>query len=201
MSIVISGCASFPVPDAETDLKCISKSEQKNFRQVVLEIKKQSDFEDPSNTWINYANYISYTKNALIDFGCFEDVTISDSTTNSKENGKVYFVVDKVIPQREGFTASVPFLTLITLGIIPSWATINTDVRVVEYKEGIGEVELVKVHHDRTQILSIFLTPVGLYRMIMAPSGLNANEMAQVETNKYLFGEAIKELTKKIRIC
>lgn len=189
--LTITGCASFPVPSSDAVVNCRLVQQQKNNAQVVLEFGKNMGHGAPGS------EYINYSKAALADFKCFEVISVHETKTESKEPGRIYFVVDRYAPGDGTSSFNYSIITLLTLGIVPTWNTINTDLRIIEYKEGVGEVELAKFHHERTQIFSIFVAPVGLYRMIQAPSGVNANEMAQIKTNKYLFGEAIKELIKK----
>ena len=189
--LTITGCASFPVPSSDAILNCSLVQHQKNNDQVVLEFGKNMGHGAPRS------DYINYSKAALADFKCFEVITVHESITESKEADKIYFLIDRYTPEDGLSSFNYGIFSLLTLGIVPTWTTINTDLRIIEYREGVGEVELAKFHHQRTQIFSIFVAPVGLYRMIQAPSGVNANEMAQIKTNKYLFGEAIKELIKK----
>ena len=195
---LITGCASFPVPSLKGGASCNNQLGLKP-KEIVLSLLNPKDvisetgrpdveaYRKPS------AKYLHYNENAILDTSCFKMVQDIEQT---KEKGKIYFELTWYFPNRG---AAHPFLlfSILSLGIIPSWTQITTELRVVEYKEGIGEIELGKFSHDRYQVLSILIAPVGIYRVLTAPSGVTANEMAQINVNKFLYEKAIKDLSQK----
>jgi len=178
---------------------------QNKAKKIVLEfgimkenenISTDSDYSKQAQLFEYNSNFLTYNKDVLKKTNCFADIRVTSDPDLKKEVGVLYFTLNNYFSIDESYL-KFPFLSLITLGIYPMWSKIITDIRVSEYKEGLGEVEILKYSYSRHQVLSIFIAPIGLYRSLVTPRGLNANEADQFETNKYLMNEALSELEKK----
>ncbi len=182
-ALIMSSCASFPILSIQNLASCADKKSHN--RPNFSVIFKQSESYTPYD---KNKKYVEMNSQYLEKTGCF----VIEKTS---ENNKITFEFTNRIVDVE--YRIPPFFSFITLGILPTWAKIITDLRVIKSDSNHPEVEVFSINYEKYSIVSIFLAPVGVYRSIVAPKGLNANEAAQLETNQYLINEAVIEIKKK----
>lgn len=184
MNILITSCASFPVPSVKQPLICSSKRNNHEY-SIQLKPNEMGEIDNQDQKFIEAYNQ------QLTNTGCFSpDKNIS----KTKINNKIIFEFKKSRIYTEYYI--MPGFSFITLGIIPSWSKIITTLRVVKQSDDKPELEIFNITQERYQVLSIFMAPIGLYGMISAPTGFNAIEASQLETNQYLINEALNDLNK-----
>jgi hypothetical protein len=191
ITLLISGCASFPVPHQADKYICKTK-----MPEAVIELRRTGDEEvqeeHRGTRRKDVLEYQNYNVESVQNLACFDRVSlITDSQPRRHEN-TIYFVLDSYFPNRTPESFNQHILTLVSLGIIPTWTTKRVELHVIKYSPSSGETEIAKYSHDRTNIFSIFVAPIGIYQTLRAPKGLNAADVTEIETNKFLISQAIQ---------
>ncbi len=188
-ALFISSCASFPVPESIMPANC--KDVRNGLGPLSSIVFNPTVHGKPYSDTSN-EKFVEMSTQHIKFTNCFE----SDNPKNSSNfQNKFIFRFSKNI---ENGDLSLPLaVSLLTIGILPAWSKITSELQIIKVDKFQLEEEVFKIKNERYQIVSILISPVGIYRSITAPKGLNANESTQLETNNYLVDNAIAEIVKK----
>lgn len=184
----LGGCATFAVPSINEGSTPLCRSRGDRPSLVLSSVYPDPDdvgFVLGDRAQILLAEKLGSTK-------CFA-ATKFEKLMAEKRPTTIYLNAIKPI-ERGGFRQYWGAATIFTLGIIPYWGEVPVHVNVTAF-DSTGKRVFEKTYKETFHnVVSIFMVPVGIWRLSQAHSGITPQETDFIKTIEYLSARAITDL-------